>query len=243
MNRFKSKKPLVYGAREEFTWSYTKFRDFRTCPKKFNEVTRLKKFSESKTPQLEAGDRLHEAFRRRVEKDLPMPTAFEEFNDWGDEAAKLIHPYQITLCEKEIALTRDLKVTGYFDVNVWFRGKIDLVKLVPNKKGNLVAYCIDYKTGKPQDDIIQLALYAQCIFSSWSNVVGVRAEYWWTQIHDKSHEIFTREDMNGLWAELSPALQKMELAQTNNDYPATRNGLCKAHCPVWTCEFNGRKNQ
>jgi hypothetical protein len=243
MSRFKSTKPISYGPKETFAWSFSKLRDWRSCPKKFNEVTLLKKYSEPKSIELETGDALHAAFQRRVNQGIPMPTNFVQFNDWGDDAAKIIHPLQITLCEKEIALTRDLKHTGYFDNNVWLRLKIDLVKLYPSRDGKSLAHIIDYKTGKPQDDIIQLALYAQGVFSVWPNVVGIRAEYWWTQIHDKSHEIFIREDMKELWAELLPELNKMERAQIDNIYPAKKNGLCRAHCPVWTCDFNGRKMQ
>ena len=241
MNRFKSK-PYTYGPKELFTWSFSKLRDYRTCPRKFNEVTRLKKFEEQRNPALDAGDSLHAAFKRRVEQGLPMPTAFEHLNDWGDEAAQVLHPLQITMCEKEIALTRDLKTTGYFDNNVWFRGKLDWVTLYPTKNGeSFVARVVDYKTGKPSDEIIQLALYAQCVFSAWPDVVGVRTEYWWTQIHDKSHEMFTRDDMKELWAELLPELTAMEQAQKDNNYPARRNGLCKNYCPVFTCEHNGKR--
>lgn len=240
MSRFKSK-PISYGPKETFTWSFSKLRDYRTCPKKYNEVTRLKKFTEPKTRALETGDALHSAFARRVNQGMPLPTAFKDLSKWGDEAAKIISPFQITMCEKEIALTRDLSPTGYFDYNVWFRVKIDWLTIYPKSKTEDVARIIDYKTGKPSDDIIQLALYAQAVFSSFTRVSAIRCEYWWTQIMDKSHEIFVPKDMAELWAELTPELNKMEQAHKDDNFPARKNGLCRANCPVWTCEHNGRK--
>jgi PD-(D/E)XK nuclease superfamily len=227
-------------APKEFSWSYTKLRDYRICPKKFYETSILKKFPEPKSIQLDDGNRLHEAFKRRVEQGLPMPTGFKEFNDWGDDAASIKVNNQINICEKEIALTRELRPTGYFDSNVWIRVKIDLIKLYPLANHTAMAQVVDYKTGKPKDEIIQLALYAQAVFSVFPEVVGVRAEYWWTQIHDKSHELFDRNDMKELWAELRPELNEMEQAAKEVNFPAKKNGLCKAHCPVLECEHNGR---
>jgi hypothetical protein len=236
MNRFA---PAPKG----FTWSYTKLRDYRTCPRKYNETTVLKKYVEPLTPALEDGNHLHEAFKRRVEQNLSMPTAYKNFNDWGNEAAKIIVPGQLTLCEKEIAISREFKETGYFDKNVWLRVKLDLVKIFPHPQGKDKAFAqiIDYKNGKPHEEIIQLALYAQAVFSAFWNVVAVRCEYWWTQIHDKSHELFERGDMDELWRELLPELTKMEQAHKDNNFPPKKNGLCKAHCPVIDCEYNGRQ--
>jgi hypothetical protein len=235
MNRF------ALNTSKPFTWSYSRLRDYRICPKKFNETILLKKHPEPKTPELEAGDRLHAAFTRRVEQGLPMPTGYKEFNDWGDEAASIKMPGQVNLCEKEVALTRGLKPTGYYANDVWLRVKIDLLKLYPQGNATSLAQVIDYKTGKYKDDIIQLAIYAQAVFSLFPEIVGVRCEYWWTQLHDKSHELFKREDMKELWGELLPELTRMEQAQKDNNFPATKNGLCKEYCPVVTCEHNGRR--
>jgi hypothetical protein len=233
MNRFAAQPA------KNFTWSYSRLRDYRTCPRKFNETVQLKKFPEPKSIELEAGDRLHAAFQRRVEQGTPMPTAYQEFEDWGNEAASIKIKNQVNMCEKEIALTRDLKPTGYFAKDVWLRIKIDLIKLYPRSSGDY-AQVIDYKTGKFKEEIIQLALSAQAVFSMFASVTGVRCEYWWTQLKDKSHEIFVRKDMDDLWTELLPELAQMEQAQQENNYPPRQNGLCKAFCPVVTCEFNGR---
>jgi hypothetical protein len=230
-----------FTVKKEFSWSYSRLRDYRTCPKKFNAVTQLKQYQEPKSVELDYGDRLHAAFQRRVSQGLPMPTGYAEFSDWGDEAAKILVPGQTNICESEIALTRDLKPTGYFSPNVWLRVKIDLIKLYPKSNSVALAHVIDYKTGKFKDDIVQLAIYAQAVFSMYPQVIGVRCEYWWTQLKDKSHELFDRKDMHDLWNELLPELWAMEEAQKSNVYPAKKNGLCKAYCPVMDCEHNGRR--
>jgi PD-(D/E)XK nuclease superfamily len=233
MNRFS---PQQKG----FSWSYTKLRDWRICPKKYYQTTILKKFEQPQSIELSDGNALHEAFKRRVEQGLPMPTAYVNFNDWGDEAASMKVPGQTNICEKEIALSRELRPVDYFNPKVWVRVKVDLIKLYPLTASTAAAQIVDYKTGKPKDEIIQLALYAQAIFSMFPQVIGVRAEYWWTIIKDKSHELFSRSDMAELWAELLPELTRMEEATAQVNFPAKKNGLCKAHCPVLECEHNGR---
>src|SRR5208282_2517606 len=134
MARFSNTKPIQYGPKETFSWSFSKLTEYMSCPRKHNN-TRLKKFPEEPSDAQNYGDAMHRAFQRRVTQGLKMPTGFIAFEEWGNDAAKLMHPLEITACEKEIALTRDLKPTGYFDNNVWMRMKIDLVKLVPNKTG------------------------------------------------------------------------------------------------------------
>jgi hypothetical protein len=243
MSRFSTTKPIQYGPKETFTWTYTKLRDWLICPRKHNN-TRKKLFPEPTTTALAEGDAMHRAFQRRVQSSMTLPTAYTHLKDWGDDAAKLMHPLQITMVEKEIALTRDLKVTGYFDNNVWTRMKIDLVKLFPNKTGkSMVALLVDYKSGMPKDDIIQLAIYSQGLFSAFDDLIGIRAEYWWVKIKDKSHEMFERKDMDELWAELNPKLAEMERAYIEDNFPAKQNGLCKEYCPDWTCSFNGKKGK
>lgn len=239
MSRFK--KVWVTGPKETFHWSYSALKEFRMCPHRYNMLRRQKIFEDERNQALDDGDSLHRAFERRVGSGMPMPTGWAEFNDWGDEAAKIFNPLQVDLVAKELAITREFKPTGCWDGMVWFRAKIDQLTIFPNNVGKTVARLIDFKTGKPSDDMVQLALYTAVVFAHFKDVVGVRAEFWWTKIKDKSFDIYRRSDMPDLWAEVLPFVREMEQAQIDDNYPAKKNGLCQKYCPVWTCQHNGRQ--
>lgn len=226
---------------ETFSWSYTKFRDSRTCLRKLKEVTIDKNFKEEYSDALREGDSLHGAFERYVSKGAPLPTGWKYLQDWADDAARKITQHQITRVAAEYGITRDFKPTGYYANNVWLRVKLDQLDLFPNGDKTL-ARVIDFKNGTPKDDPIQLAIYAAVVFIHYPDVIGVRTEYWWIKIKEKTHELFRPEDIKELWAELLPELAKMEEAQEKNSYPPRKNGLCKAYCPVTTCEYNGKRS-
>lgn len=224
-----------------FAWSYSRLKNFRTCPRRHNHIDLLKDVPQPKSPELDEGEAIHLAFQRRVEKGLPMPTKFKNLSDWGDELVKVYHPNQKIYCEQQMALTRDGRPCDWFAKDVWFRIKVDHLKLFPWKL-KTAALVIDFKTGVPKDDLVQLALYAWVIFSTYPDVEAVRAEYWWTKVKDKTTEIFTRDDIDQLWeGDLLPELMAMEQAYVTQTFPPKRNGLCKEYCNVTSCEFCGMK--
>lgn len=224
-----------------FTWSYSKLKNFQTCPRRHYHVDILKEYPFEKSIEMATGDAIHRAFQRRVELGLPMPTAFSNLDDWGNDLVKKYHKDQKILLEKELAITQYLKPISYWDKNVWLRCKIDHLKLIPWKDtGKFVAIAIDFKTGKPKDEIIQLILYAQCIFSHWPLVEAVQAEYWWTMMKDKDRQTFKRDQMERIWPNILPQVAELETAYTTQNFPPKKNGLCRDYCPVLTCEHNGR---
>lgn len=222
-----------------FTWSYSKLKNFQTCPRRQYHIEILKEYHDEPSIELATGDALHRAMVRRVELGLPMPTAFSYLDDWGKDLVKVYHPKQVIMIEKELGITEDLQATGYHDPNVWLRCKIDHLKLIPYK-GELVALAIDFKTGKPKDEIVQLAIYAQAIFSHWERVEAVRTEYWWTMAKDKESQVFRRHQMAKIWEHVLPQVREMQHAFESKNFPAKKSGLCREHCPVLSCEHNGR---
>jgi hypothetical protein len=231
--------PLV--AEKAFSWSYTRKKEFNICRRRYHHLSVLKDYKQPKTPELAEGDHIHAAFQRRVEKGLPMPTAFDYLTEWGHEAAKVIHAKQKVFCEKQVSLNKELQKVGWYDPDAWFRIKIDNLKLFPwDSKNSWAALVIDYKTGVPKDELEQLALYAMCVFILYPEVTAVRTEYWWTKTMDKTVEIFKRGDLEDFTRIMFEEAAEMEEAHRTNNFPPTRNGLCKEYCPVASCEYVGK---
>jgi len=201
----------------------------------------LKDIPQEASPALAAGDALHRAFQRRVELNLPMPTAYTMLTDWGNELVKEYHPDQATLLEKQFALSEQLEPCHYFSKRAWYRCKIDHLKLIPWKDtGKYVAIVIDFKTGKPKEDDDQLALYALTVFKHYSKVESVRTEYWWTMTKDKDICTYTRKSASEAWDQIFPKVLELKRSIEDNNFPPKKSGLCKEWCPVLSCEFNGR---
>jgi hypothetical protein len=219
-----------------FNWSYSKLQHYRTCPLQTYHLDIIKDIIPEKSVHLDTGEALHHAFQRRVEQGTPMPTYFSNLEDWGNDLVQVLHPDQVVKCEHELAVDRDWQPCHWLSKRVYYRCKIDHLKLLP--KGRAIA--IDFKTGKPKDDFEQLALYSRSIFAHYPKIVIVRAEYWWTMTRDKEHLLFTRPETDERWKSISEDVNKLEKSFLLDEWPAKKNGLCREHCPVVSCEFNGR---
>jgi hypothetical protein len=134
----------------------------------------------------------------------------------------------------KLAIDHYMKPCDWFSKQTYMRGVIDFLKI----RGK-VALAVDWKSGEIKDDIIQLGLFAQLVFSHYQWVEAIKTMYVWIKADDSSEENLYRKDMPDLWKEINPRVRALERATELNDFPPKKSGLCKAHCPVITCEFNG----
>jgi PD-(D/E)XK nuclease superfamily len=219
---------------KSFAWSYSKIKNYRTCPKRYYHVDVTKDFKEEESEQLRFGNQLHDAFHKRLKSKLPLPASFAKYEEWAAKMEKGVTPEVKLLVEQKYALTRDLKATTYFAKDVWYRGIADVVKLA-----GPVALAVDWKTGKMLDDSVQLALMAQCIFAHYPEVEKVRTEFVWLAEDATTREDFERADMVGLWNNLLPEVSTLEQAHASLNFPANPGRLCRRWCPVRTCPHHG----
>lgn len=230
---------------KEFSWSFSKLKNYETCPRRYEAVD-LHKYDEKvqgeeKSPELVRGDELHEAMRRRVQGAQNLPAQFIYMERWAEKLTQVMHPYQIIQCELKLSTDRQGRPTGYFDRTTWLRGKLDYLRILPTGDKD-IGHIVDYKTGRPTKvfDPTQLMLNAHLVFSHYKQVQNVRVDYLWTEYNDTTHENYSREQMPELMAELLPRVTKLEEAHRTNEFPPRPCGLCKDYCPVTTCEFHGK---
>jgi hypothetical protein len=182
---------------------------------------------------LDWGDRVHKTAADYFDKGTPVPDEVAILRPWITKIERI--PGMI-LVERQYALTRDLNPCGYFDKDVWYRSRIDLLKIFED-----VALAVDWKTGKILRETEQLALSAACIFAHHPEVKKIRTVYIWLHDDAKTDEYFTREDMPMMWAKLFPRLSPMEHSWNSSEYLAVPGKMCASYCKVKTCVHNGKR--
>lgn len=222
-----------FGAKKSFAWSYSKLKNFDTCPKRYYEIDVAKTYKEADGEQLKWGNEVHEALANRLGKGVPLPPTMSNFEDMVSTIEQM--PHEQLLVECKFAITKEFNPCEYFAKDVWFRSIADVLKI--NK---MVALAVDYKTGKILEDSQQLALVAATVFAHFPNVQAVRCEFWWLKDDAKSEDTFYRKDMPDMWRGLWPRIQALEHAHETMTFPPKPSHLCRKWCPVTSCPHNGK---
>lgn len=214
-----------------FAWSYSKLKNYETCPKRHFHYDIAKDVKEPESEELAYGNLLHKEIANRISKGKPMLSVFAEYEPW---AVKMLTGPGNILVEQQLAIMRDFSPCPWFDKRTWFRGIGDVIKLSAP-----VALIIDWKTGKIVEDSSQLMLMAQCVFSHYPEIQAVRSAFVWLKHDAKTEQVFKRVDMPGQWAGLLPRVNQLEQANQTMTYPAKPGYLCKRWCAVNACPHHG----
>ncbi|HWI67552.1 MAG TPA: PD-(D/E)XK nuclease family protein [Nitrospiraceae bacterium] len=237
----------VQAKPKPFAWSYSKLKNFETCPRRYEEVDVKKGFDEGeqgKSPELRRGDELHEAMMCRVQGTTPLPPQFLYMERWAEKLSRELHWGQIIQCELKLSIDREGNSTGYFDKDTWLRTRIDYFRTVPGETpGHAQGHVVDYKTGKPPRvwDGTQLLINAHLIFCHYKHVETLRVDYLWTEYNDTTHETYTRGETPKAFEAILPRVAALENAHATGMFPPKPCGLCKDYCPVSTCEHYGKR--
>lgn len=214
-------------------WSYSSLTDFLGCPRRYHMVRDLKAVPFVETEAIRHGNEVHKALELRLSADkTPLP---EKYVQYEPIAAKLDKPG--VFVEKEIALTRSLKPTGWWSKDCWVRGKIDV-----GVKNKGVALLGDYKTGKVKPDASQLQLFAAMEMQCDPEVHTAKTMFIWLQYGKTSQETYVRDQVPVIWSEFIAKVAKLEDAYEKDKWLPKPSPLC-GWCPLKKehCEFRGSK--
>lgn len=219
---------------KEWSWSYSKLKNYENCPKKMYEVDIAKRYPEKLDPNgpLAWGNAVHDALAAALRDGTPLPEGMKHLQTWVDRVGRGAGQLYV---EQKYAINRNFEKTAYFANDVWYRGIGDVVRV-----DNDLALVLDWKTGKILEDSVQLMLMAQCLFSHFPSLKYVRSEFIWLKDECTSPELFTRKEVADQWIGLLDRVNRMEQAAINMDYPPKPSGLCKSYCPVTACPFHGK---
>jgi hypothetical protein len=218
------------------SWSHSVLKDFSNCQRHYHEVRVLKKYPFVKNAEAEYGDRLHKAAEDYVKDGTPLS---EEFAFLQPVLDRLKAKQGRVLVEHEMALTKELVPCSWRDWNrCWVRGKADLLIVDDD---NLTAWVVDYKSGSnkyPDED--QLVLMSLLVFEHFPHIRRVNSALMFMLKNDMRKKVMQRDDKDGFWWQYREKVAKLEAAYERGSWPPSQSGLCKKHCPVTTCEHNGR---
>jgi hypothetical protein len=217
-----------------FAWSYSKLKNYESCPKRYFHVDVERSIKEEESDQLAYGNAIHKALANAISGKEPLPPTFKSVQPWVDKVCGGVMPNATLLVENQLAITEDLNPTEWFGKDAWYRGIADVIKIA-----GPVAVVLDWKTGKILEDGIQLALMAQCVFAHHPSVQKIRTEFVWLKEDATTRADFARDDMVKVWAGLLPRVTTLKNAHDGMNFPPKPNGLCRRFCPVKQCPHNG----
>jgi hypothetical protein len=216
---------------KEWSWSYSKLKNYNTCPKRHYEIDLAKNYIDGGTGLAE-GNEVHDVLAKACTGKQQLPVNHSHYQKWVDLVRACPGELQV---EQKYAITRDFKATNYFNPRVWYRGIADVVHIMGD-----IAKARDWKTGKVLEDPVQLMLMATCLFVHKPELKRVITEYVWLKEDCTSVEVFDRAEVARELSRLMPNIDKLEQAAKAQDYPPTPNGLCKNFCKVTSCVFHGK---
>jgi hypothetical protein len=216
-------------------WSYSALNSFLTCPRKHYETKVVKNYPDEMGEAGLWGDYVHRMLDARIGNKTPLP---EKVAQYETLAARFDKMRGEVFSERKITLNKDMEEVAWFAKDAWLRVIIDVSVLNGNKGA-----AFDWKTGKRKMDIDQLKLFAAVMFTVHPHLEQVQTGYVWLQERKIDKELFYRRDLPELWRHFAPKVTKLVKAHATGSWPEKPSGLCKAWCPVLTCDFNGRRGR
>lgn len=214
-----------------FAWSYSKIKNFETCPKRYWHYDVSKDVKEPEGEALQYGNAVHAALAAALLGE-PLPNHFKNLQSWVD---RITTREGKILTEQKLAITDEFEPCDWFAKNAWYRGIADVIKITGR-----VALAIDWKTGKIVEDGSQLALMAQCIFSHHPEVERIRTEFVWLKEDATTRADFARTDMADVWKGILPRVSLLQNAHETMTFPPKPGGLCRKWCSVSSCPHQGQ---
>lgn len=226
------KATTVYKNGKSFAWSYSKLKNYNSCPKRHYHVDIAKDYKEEESEILRWGNMVHDGLASRLgPKKIPLPDNMTSFEEWAQRIESI--PGELHT-ELKLAMREDFTGCGFFDRGVWLRGVCDvLVASGP------VAYAGDWKLGKIIEDSVQLGLMAACVFANYPAIQAIRTEFIWLKDDATTRADFKRDDMAGLWNQVLPQVAVLKSANETMTYPPKPSGLCRRYCSVTACPHYG----
>ena len=206
--------------------SFTALTTFERCPKQFGHRYILKDLPrEEPSPAMAEGNEVHDALEKRI-KGSPLPEKRQSLERY----ARVFDGAPVE-AEMKVAVTRAGNATGFFADDAWFRGKIDVVVILPPR-----AFITDWKTGKKREDPDELEIFAVLLQAARPEVHEITGRYVWLKGGDvgKSHVL---TDTATKWQQLKERTAQVERAVETRFFPPREHALC-GWCPVKDCQFN-----
>jgi ATP-dependent exoDNAse (exonuclease V) beta subunit len=215
---------------QEIKWSYSGLKDYSNCPKQYQQVKVLKKFTKRPTQQMLYGTEVHTALENYVKDGTPLAKNYERYKKQLDPLREM---EGIKYPEHRMAITYDKEPCTFGAKNYWARGIADLLVVDGDQ-----AFIVDYKTGSNKyPDPKQLQLMALMAFAHFPEVNHIKAGLLFVAHEHFVTSEYSREKIDEYWQDFYWELERMRLSYENDSWQANPTPLC-GWCPVHTCEHH-----
>jgi hypothetical protein len=214
-------KPLVY--------SYTMLNTADNCLHKAYRQYVKKDLKFVETPEMKFGNEVHSAMEYRI-GGKPLP---ESMRHW--EPLVAVYAERKAIPEMKLGITREGKPTGFFDKDVFFRGKADVVL-----RNGQAAFLGDWKTGSSKyENPFELECQAVGVHAAMPNLRKIAGHYIWLK-ENRTGEVYDLTDTRSAWAKINNKVEVIEDNMKSGEWPKNKNPLC-GWCPVLDCENNPKR--
>jgi hypothetical protein len=251
---YQRRKP-TFDPTKPFAWSYSKLKNYESCPRRHLEVDILRNFDDG-GEAIAYGNEVHDALANAIGnkgnkepnnpapaiKPIPAPHQ-ESLSGWPEKYLYMRAKGALVATEMDLAITNRFTPTGWFDKDVWYRAKVDVAVVSQGGTGK-VGIAADWKTGKVVEDSPQLQMTALTMFAHFPTLDAIESRFVWLKSDDESVERVKRADAVRVWNNIAPRVRPLQAAYANPDtaqgFPAKPGFLCRRWCPVKTCPHHGK---
>ena len=213
----RSQKPLVY--------SYSLLNNYaNVCPHQTYRkyVKKDLKFVES--PAMRWGNDCHSALEYRL-GGKPLPPNMQQ---WEPIVAPLAE--RKATAEQKLGITIACKPVGFFDDNVFFRGKIDVTLM-----NGTTAYINDWKTGSSSyESPFELETNALLLHALHPHLTKIVGSYTWLK-ENRIGQMYDLSATNKTYQTIFELVKKFKADQQSGEWEKRKSGLC-GYCDVLDCE-------
>ena len=191
-------------------WSFSRLKSFEQCPKQFYHMKIAKDYTEGETDAMRYGTEAHLVAEEYIRDGKPVPAKFAYMKDVL-EALNRRRGNKTT--EIKMGLTVDLEPCKFRAKDVWWRGIVDLVIINGDK--------------------------ALATFKFFPEIKSINAALIFTKAKKFIKHKYTDDMIDSLWDKWLSKFKRMEVAYETDTWNAHPSGLCKRHCAVLECVYNG----
>jgi hypothetical protein len=210
-------KPLVY--------SYTLLNNYdRVCPYQTFRRYVKKDLPFVETEAMRKGIEIHTAMEYRI-GGKPLPQGMQH---WEPFVAPLVE--RGAKAELKLGITAEGKPTGFFDKDVWCRGKADVVMI-----NGVNAFLVDWKSGGSKyETSFEIELQAMMLKAANPHLVKIAGCYAWLG-EDRMGTIHDLSDFNSTWAKTNNIAEQIQDDMASGEWEKRKGPLC-GYCPCTDCE-------
>lgn len=209
-------------------WSYSFLSTYDRCPSQAAAKYVNKNYPyDGESEALRWGNAVHSAMEHRINSGQRLP---DDMQQWEQFVSPLLGEHPHIEAELKLGVRKDWSPCGFFDKDVYGRGKLDVPIIV---HGADTAILFDWKTGKEWEDPLELKINAVLLKAKYPHLKEIVGAYAWLK-ENKWGIIYDLSDTDSTKEWIDETMYKAEL---NNFWVPRKNALCGwcalKSCPNW----------